>query len=100
MEGPADAPEKGFHRCAAEQESGLAVFYRFRQAAGLMADRQRAETLRVHLTEPEWLEARWNEGEVAAREDASRLAIVEADRHPDRIRIAAADVFQCPLQMF
>jgi len=55
VEGSADAAEEGFGRRLREQETGLAVLDGCGKPAGLMADRQRAEALRVHLAQAAWL---------------------------------------------
>ena len=54
-----------------------------------MADRERAETLRIHLAQPTGLEARRHQGEIAAGKDPPRLAIVEADGDADGVGAAA-----------
>lgn len=41
----------------AEEEPIDAVFDGIRQAAGSMGNRQRAETLRIHLAQAAWLKA-------------------------------------------
>ncbi|MBA7615195.1 hypothetical protein ES703_22473 [subsurface metagenome] len=79
------AAEEGFHRRFVEQESGLAVPDGFGQSSGLVADRQRAEALRIHLAQPAGLEARRHQRKVAARKYPARLAVVESDRDADRV---------------
>ena len=90
----ADAAEKGFGRGLREQESGLAVVDGFRQAAGLVADRQRSEPLRIHLAQAAGLEPRRHQREIAAGKDPPRLRVVEADRDADRVGPAALRVDQ------
>ena len=59
-----------------------------------MADRQRAEPLRIHLAQPARLEPRRHQGEIAAGKNSPRLGVVEADDDADRIRLAAVRVDQ------
>ena len=80
-----------------KQEAGLAVGDGFGKAAGLMPDRQRSEPLCVHLAQSARLEARGHQGEIAAGENPPGLAVVKADRDPDRIRPAATRIDQCLL---
>ena len=89
-----DAAEKRFGRRLREQESGFAVDDGFRQPAGLVADRQRSEFLRVHLAQAARLEARRHQRKIAAGKNPPRLAVVEADRDPDRIGPAAMRIDQ------
>ena len=89
-----DAAEERLDRGLREQEAGFAVGDGLRQAAGLVADRQRAEALRIHLAQAARLEARRHQREIAAGEDAPRLRVVEADGDRDRVRPAAMCVDQ------
>ena len=89
-----DAAEEGFGRGLREQESGFAVDDGFRQPAGLMADRQRSELLRIHLAQSARLEPRRHQREIAAGKNPPRLAVIEADGDPDRIRPAAVRIDQ------
>ena len=59
-----------------------------------MADRQRAEALRIHLAEAAGLEARRHQGEVAAGEDPPRLGVVEADGDADGVGAPAMRIDQ------
>src|SRR3984885_14672574 len=59
-----------------------------------MADRQRSELLRVHLAQSAWLKARRHQGKVAAGENPPGLALIEADRAPDRVGSATAGIDQ------
>ena len=77
-----------------EQESGFAVGDGFGQAAGLVADRQRSEPLRIHLAQPARLEARRHQREIAAGKNPPGLSVVETDGDPDRIRPAAVRIDQ------
>ena len=89
-----DAAEKRFGRRLREQKSGFAVRDGFRQPAGLVADRQRSEFLRVHLAQSARLEARRHQGKIAAGKNPPRLAVIEADGDPDRIGPAAVRIDQ------
>ena len=89
-----DTAEKRFGRWLREQKSGLAILDGFRQAPGLMADRQRSELLRVHLAQSARLEPRRHQGKVAAGKNPPGLAVIETDRDPDRIGPAAVRVDQ------
>src|SRR5262249_22421291 len=92
--GTADASQERVDRGLGEQEAGLAVGDGFRKPAGLVTDRQRAETLRIHLAQPARLEARRHQREVAPGADAPGPRVVEADRDGERIRRAAMGVDQ------
>src|SRR3984893_14305317 len=59
-----------------------------------MADRQRSETLRIHLPQSAWLEARRHQREIAAGKNPAGLPVVETDGDPDRIRPAAVRIDQ------
>src|ERR1700737_5547104 len=59
-----------------------------------MTDRQRSESLRVHLVQPARLEPRGHQRETAAGKNPPRLAGVEADGYPNRVRSAAAGIDQ------
>jgi hypothetical protein len=63
-----------------------------------VADRQRTETLRIDLAQAARLEARRHQREVAAGENPARLAVIEADRDPERIGPPAMRVEQCLLE--
>src|SRR5487761_1993040 len=91
-----DAAEEGLGRWLREQEAGFAVGDGFRQPAGLMADRERSELLRVHLAQPAWFKPRRHQRKIAAGEDPPRLAVVESDGDPDRIRPAADSTRSMP----
>lgn len=91
-----------------EQEAGDPVDDGIGEAAGAARDRQRAETLRIELTEPAGLVARGHEQEVAAGVDTAGLGLVETDMHADlagmtpgelehgllQVRLATADADQ------
>jgi hypothetical protein len=89
-----DPAQKRFGRGLREQKSGFAIGDGFRQTAGLMADRQRSEFLRIHLAQSAGLEARRHQGKVAAGKNPPGLAVIEADGDPDRIRPAAMRIDQ------
>ncbi len=77
-----------------EKESGFAIRDGFRQPAGLMADRERSEFLRVHLAQPAWFKARGHQRKIAAGENPPRLAVVEPNDHADRVRSASVRIDQ------
>src|SRR4030081_96562 len=64
-----------------------------------MADRQRPEFLRIHLTEAAWFEARRHQGKTAAGKNPPGLTVIEADRDPDRVRSAAMRLDQRPFDL-
>ena len=63
-----------------------------------MADRERAEPLRIHLAQTAWLEPRRHQCEIRAGEDAPRIAVIEADIDGNRAGAAALRLHQRNLE--
>ena len=76
------------------RKSGFAVGDGFRQASGLVADRQRAEFLGVHL----WLSPHGSKRDgISVRSlgwNPPRLSVIETDRDPDRVGSAPMRIDQ------
>ena len=89
----ADGSEKRFRRCLGKQKPRSAVFDRVGKPPGSVPDRQRTETLRIHLAQTAGLEAGRHHGEIAARENAPGCRIIEPDRDAYRtaVRLAGLD---------
>ena len=77
-----------------EQEAGFAVGDGFSEPAGLVADRQRSELLRIHLAQAARLETRRHQGKIAAGKNPPGLSVVETDGDADRVRPAAVRIDQ------
>ena len=92
-------PRNDSGRRLGEQKPGFAVHDGFRQSAGLVSDRQRAEFLRIHLAQAARLETRRHQGKIAAGKNPSRLSVVESDGDADRIRPAAMGFNECLFDM-